>query len=209
MRFPERAAAVVTGGGCGLGRALSLELGRRGVRVVIADLDPAGAEETATQLRAAGGEAVTCRCDVASYGDVEAAVELAEKNFGRIDIMINNAGVGCGGAVGSVPIADWEWIIGVNLMGVVHGCHAVMPRFLATGSGFILNVASAAGLVSSKEMAPYNVTKAGVVALSETLMQEGVGSGVTVSVLCPTFFKTRIVESGRLYGESQLKGIAT
>jgi NAD(P)-dependent dehydrogenase (short-subunit alcohol dehydrogenase family) len=117
--------------------------------------------------------------------------------FGGADLVVNNAGVGLAGPVGKVPLEDWRWIVGVNLWGVIHGCHVFVPRFKARGRGHVINVASAAGLLAAPEMAAYNVTKSGVVALSETLAAELDGTGVGVTVLCPTFFRTNIVRNGR------------
>src|SRR6185312_10510780 len=112
-------------------------------------------------------------------------------------LVINNAGVAVGGRVGEVALDDWRWIMGVNLWGVIHGCHVFATQLRAQGSGHILNVASAAGLLAPPGMAPYNVTKAAVVALSETLRGELRDAGVGVTVLCPTFFRTNIAASSR------------
>ncbi len=150
-------------------------------------------------MQGAGGEAVARRCDVSVAGEVEALADAADQAFGGADLVVNNAGVGVGGPVGKVPLEDWRWILGVNLWGVIHGCHVFVPRFKARGSGHVLNVASAAGLLAAPEMAPYNVTKFGVVALSETLAAELHGTGVGVTVLCPTFFRTNIARSGRTH----------
>ena len=107
---------------------------------------------------------------------------------------MNNAGVAAGGLVGEQSLDDWKWIVDINLWGVIHGCHVFAPRFRAQRSGYILNVASAAGFVSLPEMASYNVTKAGVIALSETLCGELSPCGVRVSVTCPSFFKTNLMD---------------
>jgi short-subunit dehydrogenase len=120
---------------------------------------------------------------------------------------VNNAGVAVGGMVGEISMEDWQWIMGINLWGVIYGCHVFVPRMKAAGRGHVLNVASAAGLIAPGGMAPYNVTKAGVVALSETLAGELGGSGVGVSVLCPTFFQTNIAEAGR-GSDERMKKIA-
>ena len=125
----------------------------------------------------------------------EALAAEADRAFGGTDLVVNNAGVAVGGPVGAVPLDDWKWIFGVNLWGVIYGCHVFVPRFKAQGHGHVINVASAAGLLSAPEMGPYNVTKAGVVALSETLAAELSGTGVGVTVLCPTFFRTNILAS--------------
>lgn len=210
MSLPANPRAVVTGGAGGLGRALSLALARRGGKVVVADKNLAGAEQTAREVEALGGQAVAASTDVTRLEDVEALATLAESRFGGTDLVVNNAGVAVAGAVGAVPMKDWEWIVGINLWGVIYGCHVFAPRFKARGSGHILNVASAAGLLCAPEMGPYNVTKAGVVALSETLVGELLPHGVGVTVLCPTFFKTGVIENSRMVqGMDGMKAMAT
>jgi NAD(P)-dependent dehydrogenase (short-subunit alcohol dehydrogenase family) len=196
--------AVVTGGGSGLGRALSLELARRGARVLVSDVAVESAERTAEEARALGAEAHAARCDVTSLPDVEALAKEADARLGGADFMANNAGVAAGGRVGELPIEDWRWVVDVNLWGVIYGCHVFAPRFRAQRSGYLLNVASAAGLLSAANMGAYNVTKAGVVALSETMYQELADDGVGVTVLCPTFFRTNIGRSSR-GGDAQMK----
>ncbi|MEB2311769.1 MAG: SDR family NAD(P)-dependent oxidoreductase [Sorangiineae bacterium] len=195
MKLDSSTRAVVTGAGSGLGRALAEELARRGASLLLADIDLDGASETVKLLGGARAHAVAC--DVSRAAAVEALAEEAERRLGGVDLVVNNAGVAVAGSVGEVPLDDWEWIMGVNLWGVIHGCHSFVPRLRRQGRGAILNVASAAGLLSTPRMAPYNVTKAGVVALSETLAGELAGSGVSVTALCPTFFHTNIMTSGR------------
>ena len=202
MTLPAQPRAVVTGGAGGLGRAFCLELARRGGRVVIADVNLEGARETAKLVENAGGTAVATACDVARLDQVEHLAAVADERFGGCDLVINNAGVAVGGAVGAVPIADWEWITGINLWGVIYGCHVFVPRFKQQGHGHVINIASAAGLLSAAEMGPYNVTKAGVIALSETLAGELLGTGVGCSVVCPTFFQTNIGRSSRSVGDT-------
>lgn len=197
MALPQQPRVVVTGAGGGLGRAFCLELAARRARIVAADIDEAAAESTAAAVRAAGGEARVTVCDVAKLADVERLGALADEAFGGADLLINNAGVAVAGPMEEVALADWEWIMGINLWGVVYGCRTFIPRFKQQRSGAILNVASAAGLLNMPEMGPYNVTKAGVVALSETLCAELVPHNISVTVLCPTFFQTNIVKSGR------------
>ena len=197
MPLPERPRAVVTGAGGGLGRALCLELARRRGRVLAADIDLDAAEITAGAVRDAGGEAHAVACDVAQAAQVEALTAHADEHFGGTDLIVNNAGVAAAGAMADIPLADWEWVVGINLWGVIHGCRAFIPKFRAQGHGAILNVASAAGLVSAPEMSPYNVTKAAVVALSETLCGELRPAGIGVTVLCPTFFQTNIMQATR------------
>lgn len=201
MPLPSEPRAVVTGAGSGLGRAFCLELAARRARILAADIDLASAEETARLVNAAGGQAIPHQCDVANADEVEALATTIEKAHGAADLVINNAGVAVGGPVGKIPLDDWKWIVGINLFGVIYGCHTFVPRFKSRGSGHIINVASAAGLLAAPEMAPYNVTKSGVVALSETLGAELRGTGVGVTVLCPTFFKTNIARAAHTHSE--------
>jgi NAD(P)-dependent dehydrogenase (short-subunit alcohol dehydrogenase family) len=189
--------AVVTGGGGGLGRAFCLELARRGARLVVSDVRAEAAEETAKIVRALGADAHAVACDVARAAEVELLAAEADARFGGTDLLINNAGVAVSGAVGDVSLDDWAWIMGINLWGVIYGCHSFLPRMKKQGSGHVINVASAAGLLCAPMMGPYNVTKAGVVALSETLYAELLPVGIGVTVLCPTFFKTDIAKNGR------------
>jgi NAD(P)-dependent dehydrogenase (short-subunit alcohol dehydrogenase family) len=171
-----------------------VELGARGAKVLVSDVDRAAAEETA---RLVGARAHAMQCDVSKLADVEALAKEADRLLGGVDLVINNAGVAVGGRVGEVPMADWEWIVGINMWGVVYGCHVFVPKLRAQKSGHVINVASAAGLLSPPMMGPYNVTKAAVVALSETLHAELASDGVGVTVLCPTFFRTNIGKSAR------------
>jgi len=197
MSLPKPLVAVVTGGGSGLGRALALELADRGASVIVSDLDEGRAEETAALVRDRGAAAEVVPCDVADRDAVFALIDAAEEAFGPVDVLCNNAGVSVGGLFEEISIEDWRWIFDINLWGVIYGCQAVIPKMKARGRGYILNVASAAGLLSPPNMSAYNVTKAGVVSLSETLYAELKSSGIGVSVLCPTFFRTNIVEGGR------------
>lgn len=190
----DGARALVTGAGGGLGRAFALELSRRGAKVLCADVNLEGAEETA---RRCGHDAFAIECDVESRDALHTAADAMDARWGGADVLINNAGVAVAGPLGTVSEADWRWIVGVNLLGVAHGCEVFVPRFKAQNRGWVLNVASLAGLVAMPEMAPYNATKYAVVGLSETLRGELVGTDVGVSVLCPSFFKTNIVSSGR------------
>jgi short-subunit dehydrogenase len=195
MRLPSEARSVITGAGSGFGRALALELARRSSHLVLGDIDVASCEESARLALAAGARSVrTVRSDVTRLEDVEA---LAAACDGPIDLVVNNAGVASGGPIGVLPIETWRWTVEVDLFGVIHGCHVFVPRLRAQGRGHVLNVASAAGIVAAPGMAAYNVSKAGVIALSETLSAELAGTGIGVTVLCPTFFRTNIARSGR------------
>ncbi|MDT5351199.1 MAG: hypothetical protein QOH91_4486 [Mycobacterium sp.] len=202
------ASAVVTGAGSGIGAAFAVELGRRGGAVVCSDIDEAAAQNTADAIIEQGAKAVAIRCDVSRFDDVTALAEQAQSWFaGPPTLVINNAGVGAGGVpVGEVSIDDWVWTLGVNLWGPIHGCHVFTPILREAGPSHaprgIINVASAAAFAAAPGMAAYNVSKAGVLSLSETLAAELSGTAVRVTVLCPTFVKTNIVNSGRISEES-------
>jgi NAD(P)-dependent dehydrogenase (short-subunit alcohol dehydrogenase family) len=197
MPFPKPLRAVVTGAGSGLGRALALELANRGAEVVVSDVVATSAEQTAELLRKKGAHVQIIPCDVTDRDAVFYLVEETTKRLGGIDFMANNAGVAVGGPFEEISIEDWRWAVDINLWGVVYGCQAAIPKMKAQGHGYILNVASAAGLLAPPAMSAYNVTKAGVVSLSEGLYAEYKSQGINVAVLCPTFFKTNIVGSGR------------
>jgi NAD(P)-dependent dehydrogenase (short-subunit alcohol dehydrogenase family) len=209
-KIPARARSVVTGAGSGFGRAISLELAARGSRVLCSDIDLGTAEETAAMIRARGVDAHAVRTDVRDAAQVEALAAKSDELWGGTDVLVNNAGVAVAGAVGEIPLEDWRWQIDINLYGVIYGCHAFVPRMKkqnAEGKGhaFILNVASSAGLLAAPMMGPYNVTKAGVIALSETLYTELAKDRISVSALCPTFFRTNIHKNARAAGMDAVK----
>lgn len=197
MSFPNPLRAVITGAGGGLGRAIALELASHGASVVVSDIQAEGAEETAELLRARGAKAEVVPCDVTDRDAVFGLVDETVGRLGGIDLIVNNAGVAVGGPFDETSMEDWNWIVDINLWGVIYGCQAAIPKMKEQGHGYVLNVASAAGLLCPPAMSAYNVTKAGVVALSETLFAEYKSQGIRVSVLCPTFFKTNIADSGR------------
>src|SRR4051794_27945405 len=204
----QRADAVITGAGSGIGAAFALELSRRGGRIVCSDVDEDAARATAAAITDGGGEATALRCDVSAIDDVTLLAEHAQSWFaGAPSLVINNAGVGAGGTpIGEAELDDWNWVLGINLWGPIHGCHVFAPILREAGcaerSRGIINVASAAAFGAAPNMAAYNVSKAGVLSLSETLAAELSGTGIGVTVLCPTFVKTNIVESGRITSQS-------
>jgi len=187
--------AVVTGAGSGIGRAIARELARRGGRVVCADLDLATAKDTVTMIEAADGAALAVECDVSVEQQVAELADAAEQWFDApVDLVVNNAGVGAGGQmVGETPLPDWRRVLDVNLWGVLYGCHIFAPRLRAAGRGGVINIASAASFAAAPGMGAYNVSKAAVLALSETMAAELSGTGVEVTVVCPTFVKTNIL----------------
>ena len=200
-RRTANAKAVVTGAGSGIGRSFALELARRGGDIICADIDVQRAAETVAlieQLPSGTGHAV--QCDVSDRSAIESLAARAQEIFGGAPtLVINNAGVGIGGRpVGDIGFEDWDWALGINLWGVVYGCEVFTPLLRAAGRGGIINVASAAGFAAAPSMAAYNVSKAGVMSLSETLAAELGGTGIAVTVLCPTFVKTNVFTDGRI-----------
>ncbi len=193
-KIPQRARVFITGAGSGLGRALAVEFAKeRGAYVVATDVDKVRADETVALVRAAGGDGHAAVLDVRDAGEFAKVAADA----GDIDVVVNNAGVAVAGAMGETSLEDWKFIMDINLWGVIHGCHVFAPKLKARGRGHLLNVASAAGIATLPEMGAYNTTKAAVIALSETLYGELGPKGVGVSVLCPTFFATNLMDSFR------------
>jgi NAD(P)-dependent dehydrogenase (short-subunit alcohol dehydrogenase family) len=191
--------AVVTGAASGIGRALAERFAAEGMKVALADVEEEPLEAVCGSLRGRGAEALSVRTDVSRSADVEALAEQVVRELGAVHLVCNNAGVASGGLCWEVSEHDWSWVLGVNLWGVIHGLRSFVPRIMEQGEGHVVNTASMAGLVSAPGTAPYNVSKHGVVTLSETLQREltMMGSPVGVSVLCPGWVNTRIHEADR------------
>lgn len=188
---------VVTGAGSGLGRELAVRYAREGARLVLADIQDAGLKETLALVEAAGGKGFCQRCDVRDFSQLAALAQSCDERMGGIDVLINNAGVASGGFFWDLTLEDWEWQISINLMGVVKGCKAFVPMLMKQGQGRIINIGSMAALMQAPGMSNYNVAKAGVVALSESLMAELHPLGIKVNVVCPSFFQTNLLDSFR------------
>ena len=184
--------SIVTGGASGIGRAIAAELVTRGSHVVLADLDVAAAQATAGQL---GSRATAVELDVVDAGAVRAVVDDVVAEHGRLDVMVNNAGIGLGGLLEELDERHWDKAIDVNLRGVVHGVTAAYAVMRRQGSGHILNTASLAGLIPAPSMLPYTTTKHAVVGLSTALRAEAAALGIRVSVLCPGFVDTPLLDA--------------
>ncbi len=199
MESVQGKVAVITGGGSGIGLAMATRFASEGMKVVLADIEKDALDAAVAGLAATGAEAIGVPTDVADGAAVEALRDAAVDRFGTVHLLCNNAGVGTGGLSWNQSVADWEWVLGVNLWGVVHGIRAFMPILLEQGEGHVVNTASMAGLSSPPMMAIYNVSKHAVVTLSETMFGElaMIESPVGVSVLCPGWVNTRIHEAGR------------
>src|SRR5574342_99152 len=190
--------AVVTGGASGIGRALALLFAREGANVVVGDVDQAGMAETVAGVGRAGRRGLAVRTDVSRLTDVHALAERAFGEFGAVHVLCNNAGVALWGGLESATHRDWEWAMGVNLWGVIHGVEAFVPRMVAGRQpGHVVNTASMAGLIASQGLGIYNTTKYAVVGLSETLQKDLRAYNIGVSVLCPMGVTTRIRDSAR------------
>jgi len=198
-QFRER-VAVVTGGASGIGFATAERLAAEGMKLVLGDIEPGALDAAVKKLEAGGAQVLGVRTDVSLSADVERLAQRALERFGGVHVVFNNAGVAVTGEAWENSLADWEWVLGVNLWGVIHGIRTFVPILLRQNEpGHVVNTASMAGLTSNPGMAVYNVTKHAVVTLTETLHGDLAlrGSPVKASVLCPGFINTRIMDSAR------------
>jgi NAD(P)-dependent dehydrogenase (short-subunit alcohol dehydrogenase family) len=196
----EDRVAVVTGAASGIGLALAERFAAEGMKVVMADVEADALDRAVAAVRSRARAVLPVRVDVARAEDVERLAREAYATFGAAHVVCNNAGVAVIGAVHEHSLADWQWVLGVNLWGVIHGVRAFVPRMLAGGDeGHIVNTASMAGLTTAPFMSVYDVTKHGVVALSESMYKEFELSGapIGVSVVCPGLINTSIMRSAR------------
>jgi NAD(P)-dependent dehydrogenase (short-subunit alcohol dehydrogenase family) len=192
--------AVVTGGASGIGRGFAERCVQEGVKVVLADIEEPALSDTSRDLRNMGGTVIAVRTDVSKGEDIEALAQETISAFGAVHLLFNNAGVGAGTTVWESTLPDWEWVMGVNLWGVIHGVRVFVPIMLRQEAEcHIVNTASGVGMLSYHPSAPYLVAKHGVVALSEHLYHSLVhkGTKIGVSVLCPGWVNTRILDSAR------------
>ncbi|GAC1431139.1 MAG: SDR family NAD(P)-dependent oxidoreductase [Burkholderiaceae bacterium] len=197
--------AVITGGASGFGLEFARIGAARGMKLALADVQGGALAIARTELEAAGAEVLAVHCDVRHGAAVQALADATMERFGAVHLLFNNAGVGAGGLVWENTQADWEWVLGVNLWGAVHGVRIFTPLMLASATndsayqGHIVNTASMAGLLNAPTMGIYNVSKHAVVSLSESLYQDLqlVGAPIGVSVLCPYFVPTGISQSHR------------
>ena len=199
MKALKGKVAAVTGAASGLGRSMALAFAGEGMDLALADVDEVNLSTVQEEVMAKGVRAITLKVDVSQAAQVEGFRDQALTRLGGLHVVCNNAGVSPLGAAWEASVADWQWILGVNLWGVIHGVRAFAPHLIAQDEGHIVNTASVSGLISPPGSAAYNVTKHAVVALSETLQHDlrERNSRVGVSVLCPAYVPTRITESER------------
>jgi NAD(P)-dependent dehydrogenase (short-subunit alcohol dehydrogenase family) len=195
-RFPRK-RALITGAASGLGRSLALQLAAEGWTLWLTDVRADALPTVEGEVRAAGGTPHLLGLDVTDRAQWTAAVAAVTQKTGGLDVLVNNAGVGAGGLVGEFEPADWDWVMGINFMGVVNGCHAFVPMFRAQQAGHVINVASAAALIPVPRMAAYCSAKAAVKMFSEVLSHEMADVGVGVTVVMPEFFRTNLGDRTR------------
>ncbi|GAA5236623.1 SDR family oxidoreductase [Verticiella sediminum] len=201
----EGRTAVITGAGSGFGREFARIAAARGMNLVLADIQQDALDETRAEMEKAGAPVITQRVDVAKVEQVDALAKATFERFGTPHLLFNNAGVGSGGLIWESALEDWEWVMGVNLWGVIYGIRAFVPAMVAAGQkdenyrGHVVNTASMAGLLNPPNMGVYNVSKEAVISVSETLYQDLdlIGARVGASVLCPYFVPTGISDAER------------
>jgi len=193
---------LVTGSGSGIGRASALAFARRGANLVLCDINKEGLDGTEAELHALQrGDVSSHLVDVADRRQMADFAAAVHERVGAVDILMNNAGVAIGGAFLDTPLDDWDWIVGINLMGVVHGCHFFVPRMVERGrGGHVVNVSSAAGYTASSALPAYVTTKFGVLGLSESLRDELIPHRIGVTAICPGIIDTPITRAAKLVG---------
>lgn len=190
---------VVTGAGSGIGRATAMAFARRGARLAVCDVDGEGLRGVTAELESLGCEVYYELADVSKAWQVEEFRDEVYRSMGRVDVLVNNAGVALGGKVEDMSLDDWEWIVGINIWGVIHGCHFFYPRMIAQGGGgHIVNVASGVAITPIPLASAYACTKGAVYAFSETLRGEASIHGIGVTAVCPGLVSTNLLEGARV-----------
>jgi NAD(P)-dependent dehydrogenase (short-subunit alcohol dehydrogenase family) len=198
--------ALVTGAGSGIGRETALPCARRGANIALCDVDESGLEATAGAARGLGRDVLAQRVDVGDRSQMAAFAGAVHARVAAVDLLINNAGVGLGGGFLETPLEDWDWIVPINVMGVVNGCHMFVPAMVERRrGGHVVNLSSAAGYFPNPTLAAYSATKFAVLGLSEALRVELRPLGIGVTAVCPGLINTPITRSGRLRGTSEAR----
>lgn len=193
--------AVVTGAGSGIGRATALLLAQRGANLCICDVNEVGLKEVEQLAHALGSQVLARRVDVSKREEMKQFADAVHAQVTAVDILVNNAGVGLGGGFLDSSLEDWDWIIGINLYGVIYGCHEFIPPMVARGrGGHVVNVSSAAGFVATAPLSAYSTTKFAVFGLSEALRSEVERHGIGVTAVCPGLINTPITQTARMRG---------
>ncbi len=199
---------LVTGGASGLGKAIALRWAQAGADVCIADLNQQRGDEVVAQIQALGQKAIFSPCDITDENQINATLAQMLSEFGGIDLVVNNAGVATAGSLKEEDIAQWQWVLEINVLGAVRVSRAAVDVFRRQGRGYFLNVASQAGITAAPMMGSYCASKAAMVSFSETMRLELLDDNIGVSVLCPGFFKTNLDESVRSANPA-MRGVVT
>jgi NAD(P)-dependent dehydrogenase (short-subunit alcohol dehydrogenase family) len=193
--------ALVTGAASGIGRETALALARAGADLVLCDVNETGLGETAAVAEHLGRRVRSQRVDVANRHDMRAFAEAVHRDVEAVDVLVNNAGVGLGGGFLDTALEDWDWVVGINFWGVVHGCHFFVPPMVKRArGGHVVNVSSVAGYAATEQLAAYSTTKFAVLGLSEALRDELAPHGIGVTAVCPGIINTAITQSSRMVG---------
>jgi len=201
---PKR--VLITGAASGLGKAMVEQFTHLGWKIAIVDINLLGAQQVADAANCQGAEAMALYCDIGKDEDFVTIAQVINKQWGGLDIIINNAGIATTGMMVDCTSAQWDRAINLNLNSVFRGCHYWLPLISQKGPGHVVNTASFAGIAQAPSMMSYNVSKAGVIALSETLRAELGYRNIGVSVICPAFFKTNLLDSMKFMG-SEIYGV--
>ena len=198
---------LVTGAASGIGRETALLAARRGAGLAICDVDEAGLADVEASARALGRSVVARRVDVADREQMRGFADAVHQEAGVVDLLVNNAGVGLGAGLLETKLEDWDWIVAINVMGVVHGCHFFIPPMVQRGrGGHVANLSSAAGFYATPSLVAYSATKFAVLGLSESLREELQPHGIGVTAICPGIINTPITSSARLRGAAAEPG---
>ncbi|MEV0027969.1 SDR family NAD(P)-dependent oxidoreductase [Nocardia sp. NPDC050793] len=196
---------AITGAGSGIGRELALLCASRNANLALSDINEAGLAETADAVRAAGRDVLTHRVDVSDSQQMTEFADAAQSRFGGVDMLVNNAGVGLVGGFLDTSLEDWQWLVSINLMGVVHGCDAFLPAMIERGrGGHVVNLSSAAGLLANPQLSAYSATKFAVLGLSEALRMELKPNDIGVTAICPGVIDTAITKNSRIRGSDNI-----
>lgn len=194
--------ALVTGAASGIGFETALLLGRRGADLAICDRDEEGLSETTRRLEEMGRQVIAQRVDVSNREEMRSFAKAVHNRVPALNLLVNNAGVGLGASFRDTSLEDWDWIVGINLMGVVHGCHFFVPAMVDRGvGGHVVNVSSTAGYAASETLCAYSTTKFGVLGFSECLRQELHRYGIGVTAICPGIINTAITHTAPVRGD--------